>query len=201
MKPMSKIQRRLAGLDPKRNSHGLSKGLRAIVRPATPASIKAKEEEQAAWDNPKRVIFMSRDDVKRFDFDCMNDVLISISDTGVCQPAISKSPKDLLAIDFHDWVPSNAPEEHHWYMAEQARQVAAFVLKHTEIRNVLIHCNYGESRSKAMALAIKRYTNRSIFKYEHGYTRPYKENGSTGNERVFDLTAMMLLRHSEDDAD
>lgn len=197
MKPMSKIQRRLAGLSPKPNPYGL----RAIVRPATEASIKAKVEEQAAWDNPKRVIFMSRDDAKRFDFDCMNDVLISISDTGVCQPAISKAPKDLLAIDFHDWVPSNAPEGQHWYMREQAVQVVEFVRKHTDIRNVLIHCNYGESRSKAMALAIKHDTDRSIFKCENGVVRPFKENGSTGNERVYDLTAMMLLRHSDEDAD
>lgn len=192
----SKIQQRLAGLA----GHGpyARHGSHAIV-----TRISAKEQKQkkdaveAALANPKRVIFMSRDDASCYRFNADEDVLISISDTGVSAPAISHVPKDMLAIDFHDHVYSNSPEEHRWYMRDQAKQVAQFVIKHTDIRNIVIHCNYGEQRSKAMALAIKHDTKRSVFKCTGGIVKPYLESGNKGNERVYDLTAHMLLACSE----
>lgn len=192
-KQMSKIQRRLAGLPATTNRFPNT----TIVLRKTEQEVTA---EQAAWDNPRRVIFMSRDDAKAHTYNSHEDVLISISDTGVAQPAITSSPKDILAIDFHDHIWSDTPKEAHWYMIEQAEQVAQFVHKHTDIRNILVHCNYGESRSKAMALAISKMTGRSIMRSTGGSIRPYKTNDDVGNHRVYSLTMDMLLRCSEKDA-
>lgn len=185
----SKMQRRLAGQP---------------VVPNRPLSYRELEEqhaEKAAWASTHRVIFMSRDDVQCHPFNAAEDVLISISDTGVAPPALSSSPKDMVAIDFHDWVsPEGQKQGHHWFLPEQAKQVAEFVQKHTAVRNIMIHCNYGESRSKGVAMAIHHHTEqkRSVFHTNsRGSIVPYHENGDVGNSRVYGLVADMLYHCSE----
>ncbi len=187
----SKMQRRLAG-EPKVPDR---------FKPLSRREQAEQEAEKAAWANPHRVIFMSRDDVMSHKFNAAEDVLISISDTGVSPPALSSAPKDMVAIDFHDWVDVQGERQgHHWITQEQALQVAQFVQKHTDVRNIIVHCNYGESRSKGVAMAIHHHAEepkRSVFHTNRGSIVPYHENGDVGNSRAYHLVADMLYHCSE----
>lgn len=191
----SKLQQRLSGQD-------TSRGRSYFAKPATVLSAAEKEADEKALSAPKRVIFMSRHEASYYPFE-PEDVLISICDTGEDGPKLSKEPKDHITIDFHDYVDRGGEAQgHHWITAEQAHQIAQFVQKHTDVRNIIVHCNYGQSRSKAVAFAIHHHAEpeRSILRSNsNGILVPYKENSDVGNHRVYSLVSDMLLHASEED--
>jgi predicted protein tyrosine phosphatase len=189
----SKLQQRLNGTN---NIQGRS----FSVKPPTVLSAAQKEANQKALDAPKRVIFMSRQEAEYHPFD-LEDVLISICDTGVAAPTLIKEPKERIVVDFHDYVSRGGEAAgHHWITHEQAMEIAQFVQKHTDVRNIMVHCNYGESRSKAVAMAIHHHKGRSILRSNsNGIIVPYQENSDVGNQRVYSLVSDMLLHASEED--
>lgn len=182
VKKLSKIQQRLAGnIIPPRRS--------VFAQPAAVVSQSVKQEDAISGPK-KRVIFMSREVVKSYRFDPAKDVLISISDTDARLPYLSQQPLETLALFFHD-DPSVQEERegHRWIMAEDGEKIVNFVLKHEDCNNIIVHCNYGQSRSKAAAIAISNMTGRSILHSDdYGRIAQYKESANSHyNRRVYEM--------------
>lgn len=201
MSKPSKMQLRLAANKAGRTPNPNPYGLRAVG--VIPAHVAAKEraEEEEILKAPKKVIFMSRVDAMDHEFrDC--EVLISISDTKTAAPAFKHPPQDMLELHFNDHV--TYVDEGlglRWMMMEDGVKIAEFVAKHTDKRNIIVHCNYGESRSKAVAMAIAAYTDRRVLRVNSfGRTQAYRENHDKGNSRVYTITSDALLYHSEMEA-
>lgn len=196
----SKMQQRLAAGKGGRVSNPPTYGLRAIVRPAHEVA-KEKAEEEAILNAPKKVTFMSRTDAMDHVYrDC--EVLISISDTKTAAPTFKHPPQDMLELHFNDHVTYlDEGLGLRWMMMEDGKAIAEFVAKHTDKRNIIVHCNYGESRSKAVAMAIAAFTDRRVLRVNSwGKTQAYREGHDKGNSRVFTITCDALLYNSEMEA-
>lgn len=145
----------------------------------------------------KRVMFMGRDTVRRHKFN-PEDVLISISDSGIEPPLLSHQPLEVLALAFHDHVTANEIKDLGWRQMnrEDGIKIVEFVLKHTDAPNIIVHCNVGESRSKGAALAISEITDRSTLHVsDNGRITNYKRREHDYfNRRVYEMILMEHMR-------
>lgn len=164
----------------------------AIPPVTLPTKVREEDEVRIAnGDAPKRVYFMSREAVKFHRFE-KDDIIISISDTGVEPPKFLRKPDEaeVLALNFHDYVTPTEEKQFKWHIStmEDGEKIAEFVLKHTDAPNVIVHCNYGQSRSKAVALAIRDETMREVWHADiMGRFTKYKDDGSDGNGRLYSI--------------
>ncbi|BAW19242.1 hypothetical protein [Ralstonia phage RP31] len=134
----------------------------------------------------RNVIFMGRDIASGYRFR-PDDVCISITDTHAEPPQFFHPPKEVLHRGFHDHV--TAYDEHHfkhrWAQIADGEAIVDFVLKHTDSPNIIVHCNYGQSRSKAAALAIAEFTGRNVlYANRDGRIVAFPPDGDEGNYRV-----------------
>lgn len=90
--------------------------------------------------------------------------LISIGDFGKELPLLEYKPAHILRMEFDDVTPSEIDYESNGRYAfrlfseEQANQIADFVYRYWESRGTLLcQCHYGQSRSAAVAAAIKEH--------------------------------------------
>jgi predicted protein tyrosine phosphatase len=205
MSKPSKMQLRLAAGKAGRNAVPQQYGFvsaRVMDKHET-AKRRAQEEATVAGNNAnQRVIFMSRDAAARYPYTA-DDVLISISDTFGQPPEFTTQPQDIVAVDFHDYIPyAGSNEGHHWMTVEQGIEVANFVLKHTDKRNIIVHCKYGQSRSKAVAMAISAcMPERAVMRInDYGNLVAYTEKDDVGNHRVHSIMLDAILFRSEGEA-
>lgn len=72
----------------------------------------------------------------------------------------------------------------------------------TDKQNIIVHCNYGQSRSKAAAIAINIMTGRSILHCDdYGRIAQYKEGDrSFYNRRVYGMILTEYEMRSEEAA-
>lgn len=145
----------------------------------------------------KRVAFMSRPAVQSHPFG-PEDVLISISDSGMEPPVLKYQPLEVLALAFSDSVTEKEVHELGWRKMdhEDGKKVVEFVLKHTDAPNIIVHCNLGESRSKGAALAISEITDRIAFHVcDRGRITQHEEKQyDFYNRRVYELILMEHMR-------
>lgn len=90
--------------------------------------------------------------------------LISIGDFGKELPLLEYKPAHILRMEFDDVTPSEIDYESseryafRLFSEEQANQIADFVYRYWESRGTLLcQCHYGQSRSAAVASAIKEH--------------------------------------------
>lgn len=90
--------------------------------------------------------------------------LISIGDFGKELPLLEYKPAHILRMEFDDVTPSEIDYESseryafRLFSEEQANQIADFVYCYWESRGTLLcQCHYGQSRSAAVAAAIKEH--------------------------------------------
>ena len=90
--------------------------------------------------------------------------LISIGDFGTEFPPLEHQPAHILRLEFDDITLSDIDYESsgryafRLFSEEQANQIAAFVYRHREdCETLLCQCHYGQSRSAAVAVAIKEH--------------------------------------------
>lgn len=90
--------------------------------------------------------------------------LISIGDFGKELPLLEYKPAHILRMEFDDVTPSEIDYEFseryafRLFSEEQANQIADFVYRYWESRGTLLcQCHYGQSRSAAVAAAIKEH--------------------------------------------
>lgn len=90
--------------------------------------------------------------------------LISIGDFGKELPLLEYKPAHILRMEFDDVPPSEIDYESseryafRLFSEEQANQIADFVYRYWESRGTLLcQCHYGQSRSAAVAAAIKEH--------------------------------------------
>ena len=90
--------------------------------------------------------------------------LISIGDFGKELPLLEYKPAHILRMEFDDVTPSEIDYESseryafRLFSEEQANQIADFVYRYWESRGTLLcQCYYGQSRSAAVAAAIKEH--------------------------------------------
>ena len=89
--------------------------------------------------------------------------LISIGDYGTEFPQLEHKPPHILRLEFDDVTLSDIYESSgHYFLrlfsAEQADQIAEFVYRHLKDCETLIcQCHFGQSRSAAVAAAIKEH--------------------------------------------
>ena len=90
--------------------------------------------------------------------------LISIGDFGKELPLLEYKPAHILRMEFDDVTPSEIDYESseryafRLFSEEQANQIADFVYRYWESRGTLLcQCHYGQSRSAAVAAAIKEH--------------------------------------------
>lgn len=68
----------------------------------------------------------------------------------------------------------------------------------THARNIIVHCKYGQSRSKGVALAIEKMTKRDVlYANSNGRLRKYREEDDDGyyNRRAYELVLMEHMEH------
>jgi rhodanese-related sulfurtransferase len=153
-----------------------------------PREVVAGLSTGEAPDGIKRVIFMSRDLASSYRFG-ENDVVVSITDTHDQPPKFFHEPKEVLHRGFHDHV--TAYDEHHhkhrWARVEDGEAIVDFVLKHKDSPTIVVHCNMGQSRSKAAAISIAGHTRRRILYADRdGRVVVYRadDDSDEGNYRV-----------------
>ena len=90
--------------------------------------------------------------------------LISIGDFGKELPLLEYKPAHILRMEYDDVTPSEIDYESseryafRLFSEEQANQIADFVYRYWESRGTLLcQCHYGQSRSAAVAAAIKEH--------------------------------------------
>ena len=90
--------------------------------------------------------------------------LISIGDFGKELPLLEYKPAHILRMEFDDVTPSEIDYESseryafRLFSEEQANQIADFVYRYWEnCETLLCQCHYGQSRSAAVAAAIKEH--------------------------------------------
>lgn len=204
MKQPSKMQQRLAmGRVARRVGPTTYAQMGIGLTPSSAARLKEQEKaDKEASAARKKVIFMSRADVSVYRFK-PDDVLVSISDTNTEAPFLSHQPEEVCELHFNDHVTSqDVAMGLRWMSPEDGIKLADFVLKHTDKPNIIVHCNYGESRSKAVAMAINAFDeDRRVLRIDYrGRMVAYRKddnNGDRGNSRVLAITLDSLMFRSE----
>jgi protein-tyrosine phosphatase len=186
--------------------HDPAKPEKAFLSPQENA--KAEENKQKpAPDAPgtKRVIFMSRNDASGYPYRS-SDAIISITDTHAEPPTFFRKPDDVEVLHrgFHDHVSIRSEAQgDRWCRIEDGEAIVDFVLKHKDAPTIVVHCNMGQSRSKAAALAIAECTGRLVKCYNrNGDLVAYRNDGDDGNRRVWSciMHAHMDREETESDA-
>lgn len=91
-----------------------------------------------------------------------NTALISICDTGATPPNLRHDPAWMLRLVFDD-ISSDEIDEYKGqkytlFDESMARKTAEFVFKHKdEVETLICQCEYGQSRSAAIAAAVTEY--------------------------------------------
>lgn len=136
----------------------------------------------------KRVIFMSRNDASGYPYR-PGDAIISITDTHAEPPQFFRKPDnvEVLHRGFHDHVTVRSEAQgERWCRIEDGEAIVEFVHKHKDAPTIVVHCNMGQSRSKAAALAIAEFTKRAVKCYNReGRLVAYRDDGDDGNRRVW----------------
>ena len=85
--------------------------------------------------------------------------LISIADANADFEVLEYEPTHVLQVKFDDVDESDEPQDkHHILTDEQAKEIADFIMKANTLANTLIiQCEYGQSRSAAIAAAARQY--------------------------------------------
>lgn len=171
MNKTSKIQQRLA-----------NKGRVPVSRTA----VFPPAKEVPFEDGKKYVTYMSRDTVTRYAFK-EDDILISISNSDAQPPAFVTPPKEMLALHFNDYVDALERERGiKSFSPEIAEEIAQFLKRNTDARNIIVHCNYGESRSRAVALCIAETLEYEALTLSNtGNLTRHKQYHGRGNDRVY----------------
>lgn len=199
VKKLSKLHQRMQANQQRMQSsyHKPSPSRSVFADP--PAIHSASDAKPAAEGATKRVYFMSRELAQRHRYE-EGDVVISISDTGVAAPQFYREPSAVLALNFHDYVTPTEERQFKWRLSnmEDGEKIVDFVLKHTCAANVIVHCNYGQSRSKAVAYAISKETGREIW-YPNSFNRFVKHEytGDEGNGRLRDIVLCAFEERAE----
>lgn len=101
--------------------------------------------------------------------------VVSITDPGTPEAALSAGFRDVLRLAFFDAVPADeylpAPMPG-LFDHRMARQIGAFVSRlHAAPENltVVVHCEYGVSRSAAVALFVEAYSSAPLVAREFAY--------------------------------
>jgi len=106
-------------------------------------------------------------------------ILISMGDAGTKPPRLTNKPDHILRLTFDDMTLAevktelNLPESVtssdetlieyllarniHMFSDEQARQITAFILQHSDTDVLICQCRYGQSRSAGCAAAVAEY--------------------------------------------
>lgn len=169
------------------------------LNPTRSQEVRAVLDDGKVTENVvnKRILYMSRDAAERHKFN-HDDVLISISDCGVDAPDLSSQPLDMLVLAFNDSVTSYDVNELGWKRMDNddGLKIVEFVLKHTCVTNIIVHCNLGESRSKGAALAISEITKRDVLHVDDaGRITSHKEREyDYYNRRVYEMILMEHMR-------
>lgn len=171
MKAQSKMQQRLnnkarrpLGTVPK---HSPSNFNAADARRSLKAHLDVEIEDPRMVFVPseRNVIYMSRAKVEQYKFK-PEDILISISDHGRHPPALEHTPKEMLALNFAVFVTREEVEQGiHRFRPEDGDAIAQFLKRNTESSNVIVHCNAGEIRSRAVATSIADFFNLKAYTY------------------------------------
>lgn len=153
--------------------------------------------------------FISRGKAEKINFQSTSSIIISIStppvpvnvktdsvNAGPCYPAqlVESSWRDILRLEFHDSEPSATDLYRVYFNETHAVEVIKFLEKHanTEVKNVIVHCDAGVSRSAA----ISKFTALT-------YGLPFNENYRQYNKFVFSTllkTTGQIPRGAEDSA-
>jgi predicted protein tyrosine phosphatase len=113
------------------------------------------------------VLFMSRTSAAEFD-PPHGAVIIAIRNPRNA-PLELEGWADILHLDFHD---IDAPyEDFHLFTFKQAGQLCDFVAKHRDMRMIAAHCDYGVSRSAAVALFVSRLLRSSLVEDVAGHNK------------------------------
>lgn len=169
------------------------------LNPTRSQEVRAVLDDGKVTENVvnKRILYMSRDAAERHKFN-HDDVLISISDCGVDAPDLSSQPLDMLVLAFNDSVTSYDVNELGWKRMDNddGLKIVEFVLKHENSPNIVVHCNVGESRSKGVALAISKITERIAFHVsDRGRITQHQEKEyDFFNRRVYEMILMEHMR-------
>lgn len=165
---------------------------------------KAIVSRQYAPDEPidetkKRVTFMSQEVAQQHRYDPEKDVLISIGDCDVPELRFFHPPKEVLTVRFNDSIERHQEGLGYRLMGrEDGKKIVEFVLKHENAQNIIVHCKYGQSRSKGVALAIAEATKRTVlYANSMGRLRRYREADDDGyyNRRAYELVLMASMEH------
>ena len=92
-----------------------------------------------------------------------NTLLISVGDTGAPPPRLAHKPRWMLRLVFDDIYPDEIErgdimDGDTVFGESQAQQIAEFIAEHIgEAGTIICQCEYGQSRSAAIAAAIKEH--------------------------------------------
>lgn len=179
---------------------------KAFLSPQENAKI-AETKQKVVEETPgtKRVIFMSRNDASGFTYR-PGDAIISITDTHAAPPTFFRKPDDVEVLHrgFHDHVSVRSEAQgDRWCRIEDGEAIVEFINKHKDAPTIVVHCNMGQSRSKAAALAIAECTGRLVKCFNrNGDLVAYRDDGDDGNRRVWSsiMHAHMDREEAESDA-
>ncbi len=171
-------------------------------------AVKKVEEKRVAVDlsdpNLKKVIFMGREIAAGYPYH-PEDVVVSITDTHAQPPEFFRKPKEVLHRAFHDHV--TAYDEHHykhrWCLQADGDAIVDFVMRHQDAKTIVVHCNMGQSRSKAAAIVIAQETGRALlYADKDGRVVAYRrdEDDEDYNHRVFSAVYGAFLDYEEAEA-
>ena len=113
--------------------------------------------------------------------------LISIGDVNSEPPTLVHKPKQILRLNFDDIYLSDIDYENcgsyafRLFSLQQAKQIVDFVYKHKdEVDLFICQCQYGQSRSAAVAAAIKEH-------FDHNGIEIFADERYCPNNNVFHL--------------
>lgn len=132
----------------------------------------SEERDRDAY-NPevRNVLYMSRSKVEEYQFQ-PGDVLISISDIGKYAPQLKHKPAAVLKLNFNAYVDRREREQGlREFNKEDAVAIAKFLKENTDsanrLGNIIVHCNQGEVRSRAVATGIAEFFSIKAYTYSN----------------------------------
>lgn len=147
-------------------SNTRANGIGAI---ADKAYAKTERPEDVYNPEVRNVIYMSRYKAELYHFQ-PEDVLISINDIGKEPPDTKHKPKNVLTLNFNAYADRREREQGlREFNKEDAIAVAKFLKEITDstnpLGNIIVHCNMGEVRSRAVATGISEFFNLKAYTY------------------------------------
>jgi predicted protein tyrosine phosphatase len=96
------------------------------------------------------------------------EVCISIGDPRAAPARLSRSFAAVLRLTFNDIV-ANPSDEDVLFAAEHAGEILQFVRKWPHVDRIVVHCEFGASRSPAVALGVCDAFGWPVGKLEQGF--------------------------------